>query len=82
MNCWHCERPAHGVCNFCGRGLCRDHVHSLPGIVALYRHKDNALRAVVVEDTLYCGLCRPKESPIKVEELDDFGEVTHRNEKA
>lgn len=70
MNCWHCERPAHGVCNFCGRALCRDHVQSMPSIISLYRRKDGDLKAIVVHDTLYCGVCKPKESPISLDELD------------
>ncbi len=70
MNCWHCERPAHGVCAFCGRAICRDHVQTMPSLVSLYRHKDNRMRAVAVSDTLYCGICRPAESPVVMEELD------------
>jgi hypothetical protein len=37
MNCWHCDRPAHRLCQFCGRAVCKEHVKTLPHIVALYR---------------------------------------------
>lgn len=70
MNCWHCDRPAHGVCVFCGRGVCKEHAQSMPNIVAMYKSKDGVLKAIVVEDALYCGVCRPKEDPVEMEWLD------------
>ena len=70
MNCWHCERPAHGVCSFCGRGVCKEHAKTMPNILAVYRDKANVLKAIVVSDALYCGVCKPKEEPIEVEWLD------------
>ena len=42
MNCWHCDRPAQGVCRFCGRGVCRDHARSLPHIEALPQRRRGA----------------------------------------
>ena len=71
MNCWHCERPAHGVCVFCGRGICKEHVQTMPNILALYRDKLEILKAVVVADALCCGVCKPKENPVNVEWLDE-----------
>ena len=70
MNCWHCERPAHGVCSFCGRGVCKEHAKTMPNILSVYRDKNNVLKAIVVSDALYCGVCKPKEEPIEVEWLD------------
>jgi hypothetical protein len=70
MNCWHCDRPAHGVCRFCGRAICRDHVKKMPFILEIYKGKDGDQRAVVVEDTLYCGECKPHESPVVLKELE------------
>lgn len=64
MQCWHCERPAHGVCRFCGRALCREHAELRPNIVGLYGGERGPLHAVVVSDTLYCGVCRPEEEPV------------------
>jgi len=30
MNCWHCDRPAHALCQFCGRAVCKDHFNYVP----------------------------------------------------
>ncbi len=70
MNCWHCDRPAHGVCRFCGRGICREHAQTLPYIVNLYHTKTGKHKALVVADTLWCGICRPREDPIEVQGLE------------
>jgi hypothetical protein len=70
MNCWHCDRPAHGVCRFCGRGVCRDHARTMPYISELYHTQKGEQRALVVGDTLYCGVCQPKEDPVKIEGLE------------
>ena len=52
MNCWHCERPAHGACIFCGRAICKEHVREMPHIVALYRDSKNAQKAIVTARAL------------------------------
>ena len=54
MDCWHCRKTAVGSCRFCGRGICEDHVETLPFVLELFRGKD-VTRALVVEDALYCG---------------------------
>lgn len=69
MNCWHCERPAHGCCRFCGRALCREHVKSHPFILEVYCNREGAYRALVVGDALYCGVCQPNEDPIDLPKL-------------
>ena len=70
MNCWYCERPAHGTCVFCGRGVCKEHAQTMPNILAIYRDKENVLKAIVVADALYCGVCKPKEDPVEMDWLD------------
>jgi hypothetical protein len=70
MNCWHCDRPAHATCRFCGRGLCREHTKSMPFIVEIYRNEAGVHKALVVADAVYCGLCKPKEDPVELPELD------------
>lgn len=77
MNCWHCDRPAHGVCAFCGRGVCKDHARNMPNFVAIYRARPRKqseaigpLMALAVEDVLFCGVCRPREQPLEMPELD------------
>ncbi len=69
VNCWHCERPAHGICIFCGRALCKDCAREMPHIVAVYRDDRNVPRAIVTTRTLYCGICEPREDPIELPEL-------------
>lgn len=76
MNCWQCDRPAHGVCVLCGRGMCKDHAKTAPNFVAVYRarpKKDGdpgTLKAIAVEEALVCGLCKPREDPVELPELD------------
>lgn len=69
MNCWHCERPAHGVCQFCGRAVCREHTKTLPHIVEIYRNDEGVYKALVVANALYCGVCQPKDDPIELPQL-------------
>jgi len=70
MNCWHCDRPAHGTCRFCGRGVCREHAKTLPYIVEIYRDDRGMYKALVVADALWCGTCRPKEDPVELPQLE------------
>lgn len=70
MECWHCERPSHGICRFCGRAVCREHVQKMPFILGLYRLQEGPVKAVVVSDTLYCGVCKPEEEPVSLEGLE------------
>jgi hypothetical protein len=69
MNCWTCKRTAVGVCRFCGRGTCEDHVTSRPYILELFRTAETR-KAFVVEDALHCGACHPRPDPIELPELD------------
>jgi hypothetical protein len=69
MNCWHCERPAHAVCQFCGRAVCREHAQEMPHIVALYTDRKHETRAIVTARAIYCGICDPREDPIEMPEL-------------
>lgn len=69
MDCWHCRRTAVGVCRFCGRAICENHVKTKPYILELFRH-DDATKALVVEDALFCGACTPRPDPVSVPEID------------
>ncbi|ABY34974.1 MULTISPECIES: hypothetical protein [Chloroflexus] len=69
MNCWHCNRPAHGTCIFCGRAICRDHAQEMPHIVALFADRKGGHKAIVTARALFCGLCEPREDPIELPEL-------------
>ena len=70
MECWHCERPAHAVCRFCGRAVCREHVKPMPFILEVFRDKEGRNKAVVVDDTVHCGVCKPQDKPVALESLD------------
>jgi hypothetical protein len=69
MNCYHCERPAHGICRFCGRAVCKDHAKSMPFILTAFGSGD-AIKVLAVDDVLFCGLCKPKEEPVDMSDKD------------
>jgi hypothetical protein len=69
MDCWECRKGAVGICRFCGRGVCPDHVQTRPYILELFRTEGHR-KALVVEDALYCGSCTPRPDPIDLPELD------------
>jgi hypothetical protein len=70
VDCWHCRRTAVGVCRFCGRAVCEDHVRTLPYILELLASEHT--RALVVEDALFCGACRPRPDLLDLPELDEL----------
>ncbi len=70
MNCWHCDRPAHGACQFCGRAICREHVKLMPSVIDIYQNHQGQYKALVVADALYCGVCHPQEDPVELKDLD------------
>jgi hypothetical protein len=70
MNCWHCDRPAHGICRFCGRAVCKDHAQTMPFISEVYHTRTGEQRALVIGNVIFCGECEPKEDPIKMQGLD------------
>ena len=70
MLCIHCDNPARGICKFCGRALCRDHMQNqLPYIITIFVGDGNVPKAVVVSDTLWCGVCKPQPEPIEMPEI-------------
>jgi len=71
MLCWHCRVAAIGTCRFCGRAVCNEHVRTQPFILTLDRTVHGVTRALVVEDALHCGACRPRSDPLELPELDD-----------
>jgi hypothetical protein len=42
----------------------------MPFILEIFKDKQGKNKAVVVDDTLYCGLCKPKETPVVLKNLD------------
>lgn len=69
MLCFKCDKPARGVCGFCGRALCEDHQQHSPYIVTMYVGENQTPKAIVVGDALFCGACKPQPEPIEMPEL-------------
>ena len=69
MECWHCNKPAQGVCRFCGRAVCKEHASKLPYIITVYVGEGKVPKAIVVADALFCGVCRPQPEPIEMPEI-------------
>ena len=70
MDCWVCRRTALGVCRFCGRGICQDHARFHPYIVSLFAPPaEKSVKPLVVEDALFCGVCKPRPDPVDLPEL-------------
>ena len=67
MNCWECNRPAHGICKFCGRGVCKDHVKERIHVVSVYC-KEGDEKAIISKKALFCGHCIPVGEPISLSE--------------
>jgi hypothetical protein len=42
----------------------------MPFIVEIYRSAEGVHKALVVADAVYCGVCKPKEDPVELPELD------------
>jgi hypothetical protein len=70
VNCWHCDRPAHAQCVLCGRLVCREHAGRLPHLLSLYQGRDGAFKALVVPDAIHCGICQPRDEPVRLEGLE------------
>lgn len=69
MQCFHCDQPARGVCRFCGRALCKEHMRKLPYIITIYLGERETPKAIVVADALFCAACKPQPEPIEMPEL-------------
>jgi hypothetical protein len=41
----------------------------MPFVLEIYLGEDATHKALVVEDTLWCGICKPHEAPITLETL-------------
>ncbi len=69
MLCFHCDKPANGVCTFCGRALCKEHMKKMPFITTMYVGEANTPKAIVVADAIWCAVCKPQPEPIEMPEL-------------
>ena len=70
MRCWTCDKEAVGVCRFCGRGICKEHVQTTLYIVSTHTDADQDLNCLAVKDALFCGKCKPIPKPVKIPAVD------------
>lgn len=70
MNCWHCGQTADGACQFCGRGLCKEHAREMPFILEVWVDSNKIPDVLAVEGALFCGICKPQRQPLEMPELD------------
>ncbi len=70
MLCWVCNKPANGVCQFCGRAICKADAKRMPYIVTAYLDHKGVPEVLVTEDVLFCGVCKPASKTIEIPEMD------------
>jgi len=42
----------------------------MPFVLEIFKDKQGNNKAVVVDDTLYCGVCKPKDTPVTLKDLE------------
>ena len=67
MECWTCTDPAAATCRFCGRATCRAHAQVLPYVLTAWSSEAHQVQALVVEDAIHCGGCRPHPAPVRLD---------------
>ena len=67
MECWTCSEPAAATCRFCGRATCTSHAQMLPYVLTAWGADKGVVNALVVEDAVYCGGCRPHPAPVRLD---------------
>lgn len=70
MECWHCERPSHAHCQFCGRAVCKTHAKEKPFLLHTYRTAQGKYKAFVVRRAVWCGVCEPQTDPIELKNME------------
>ena len=67
MECFTCSEPAAATCRFCGRATCRTHAQVLPFVLTAWTGEQTEVHALVVEDAIHCGGCRPHPAPVRLD---------------
>jgi hypothetical protein len=67
MECWTCSETAAATCRFCGRATCRNHAQVLPYVLTAWSEPKDVIQALVVEDAVFCGGCRPHPAPVRLD---------------
>jgi len=68
MRCWVGGEEAEGACKFCGRAVCKKHARTRAFLFETWQDGEH-LRALVVQDALWCGVCQVRETPLEVDFL-------------
>jgi len=42
----------------------------MPFVLEIFKDKQGTNKAVVVDDALYCGICKPKDSPVILKDIE------------
>jgi hypothetical protein len=63
MKCIKCDNDASGICRFCGRAVCAEHIETKAFIQTIYIGSNSTPNAV------YCGICEPVSHPIEMPEI-------------
>jgi hypothetical protein len=66
MNCVVCDRPANGICAFCGRALCKEHFQEKSKILDFYKTNDQKDKVLIVEKALWCSRCNPVDELLSI----------------
>ena len=70
MQCFFDDNAARGTCRFCGRAVCHEHASKrMPYIASLFVGARNTPKAIVVNDALWCGTCKPEPQPVAMPEI-------------
>jgi hypothetical protein len=70
VKCFFDEEEARGTCRFCGRAVCAAHGASrMPYIASVFVGARNTPKAVVINDALWCGTCKPEPHPLAMPEI-------------
>ncbi len=69
MLCWNCNEPAHAVCHFCGRAVCKRHASKMPSFLVMYLGGKETPKGLAVANVIWCGICEPQPEPIEMPEL-------------
>jgi hypothetical protein len=80
MNCIECDRPANGICRFCGRALCKDHFKVSNYILSLYPGPKDDDKVLIVKNVVKCQICQPQGEFISLN-LKEFINVTEHSKR-
>jgi hypothetical protein len=50
--------------------VCKTHTKEMPYIIHTYRTTAGTYKAIVVSGAVYCGVCKPKQDPISLIDLE------------